>query len=121
MHIECGPIFKIRIPEQRGAIVKKSIPIIAGMFAVVAGLLAAPAMAGHVSVGVNIGVPGAYMAPAPVYVQPAPVYAPPPPVYVRPAPVYYVNPAPVYVERDYYRGHRHWHRPPPPPHHYWRR
>ncbi|WDZ97886.1 hypothetical protein Herbaro_08925 [Herbaspirillum sp. WKF16] len=98
---------------------KKSIPMIAGMFAIAAAaaLSAVPAMAGHVSVGVNIGVPGAYMAPQPVYVQPAPVYAPPP-VYVRPAPVYYVNPAPVYVERDYYRGHRHWHRPPPP--HHWR-
>nr|WP_245200085.1 hypothetical protein [Herbaspirillum sp. LeCh32-8] len=96
--------------------------MIAGMFAIaaVAGLSAAPAMAGHVSIGVNIGVPGAYMAPQPVYVQPAPVYAPPPPVYVRPAPVYYVNPAPVYVERDYYRRHRHWHRPPPPPG-YWHR
>jgi len=103
--------------------VKKSISLIAGMavFAAVAGLSAAPAMAGHVSIGVNIGVP-AYVAPQPVYVQPAPVYAPPPvyvrpaPVYVRPAPVYYA-PAPVYVEREYYhRGHhRHWHRPPPPP------
>jgi hypothetical protein len=90
--------------------------MIAGMFAIaaVAGLSAAPAMAGHVSIGVNIGVPGAYVAPPPVYVQPAPVYyAPPPPVYVRPAPVYYVNPAPVYVERDYYRRYHHWHRPPP--------
>ncbi|RAM66099.1 hypothetical protein RB24_03710 [Herbaspirillum rubrisubalbicans] len=117
--------------EQRGAIVNKSIPMIAGMtvFAACAGLWAAPAMAGHVSIGVNIGVPGAYVAPPPVYVQPAPIYAPPPPpppppVYVRPAPVYYVNPAPVYVERDYYyRGHhRHWHRPPPPPPgYYWGR
>nr|WP_255464037.1 hypothetical protein [Herbaspirillum sp. SJZ102] len=70
------------------------------MFAIaaVAGLSAAPAMAGHVSIGVNIGVPGAY-------------YAAPQPVYVQPAPVY--------VERDYYRRHRHWHRPPPPP--YWHR
>jgi hypothetical protein len=105
--------------------VKKSISLIAGMavFAAVAGLSAAPAMAGHVSIGVNIGVP-AYVAPQPVYVQPAPVYAPPPPpVYVRPAPVYYA-PAPVYVEREYYhRGHhRHWHRPPPPPGYgYWGR
>lgn len=101
---------------------KKSISMIAGMtlFAAVAGLSAAPAMAGHVSIGVNIGVPGAYVAPQPVYVQPAPVYAPPP-VVVRPAPVYYGAPAPVYVEREYYyRGHhRHWHRPPPPP--YWYR
>ena len=100
---------------------KKSISMIADMavVAAVAGLSAAPAMAGHVSIGVNIGVPGAYVAPQPVYVQPAPVYAPPP-VVVSPAPVYYVNPAPVYVERDYYRGHhRHWHRPPPPP--YWYR
>ncbi|MBO9535912.1 hypothetical protein [Herbaspirillum sp.] len=99
---------------------KKSIPMIAGMFAIaaLAGLSAAPAMAGHVSVGVNIGVPGPYyMPPPPVYVQPAPVYVAPPPVYVRPAPVYYVNPAPVYVERDYYRRHRHWHHPRP----YWER
>ncbi|HZG21244.1 MAG TPA: hypothetical protein VE092_14615 [Herbaspirillum sp.] len=101
---------------------KKSISMIAGMavFTAVAGLSAAPAMAGHVSIGVNIGVPGAYVAPQPVYVQPAPVYAPPP-VYVRPAPVYY-GPPPVYVAPNYYRGHphRHWHRPPPPPG-YWRR
>jgi hypothetical protein len=90
--------------------VKKSISLIAGMavFAAVAGLSAAPAMAGHVSIGVNIGVP-AYVAPQPVYVQPAPVY---------------YAPAPVYVEREYYhRGHhRHWHRPPPPPGYgYWGR
>ncbi|EOA02146.1 hypothetical protein HBH1_03774 [Herbaspirillum sp. BH-1] len=102
---------------------KKSIPLMAGLavFAAVAGLSAAPAMAGHVSIGVNIGVPGAYVAPQPVYVQPAPVYAPPPPVYVRPAPVYY-GPPPVYVAPGYYRGHhhRHWHRPPPPPG-YWHR
>lgn len=101
---------------------KKSISLMASMavFAAVAGLSAAPAMAGHVSIGVNIGVP-AYVAPQPVYVQPAPVYAPPP-VYVRPAPVYYA-PAPVYVERGYPRGHhRHWHRPPPPPGYgYWGR
>ncbi|UIN23343.1 hypothetical protein [Herbaspirillum frisingense] len=101
---------------------KKSIPLMAGLavFAAVAGLSAAPAMAGHVSIGVNIGVPGAYVAPQPVYVQPAPVYAPPP-VYVRPAPVYY-GPPPVYVAPGYYRGHhhRHWHRPPPPPG-YWHR
>ncbi|MFJ3045147.1 hypothetical protein ACIPEN_04870 [Herbaspirillum chlorophenolicum] len=105
----------------KGAIVKKSIPMMVGMFAIaaIAGLSAAPAMAGHVSIGVNIGVPGAYYAaPPPVYVQPAPVYVAPPPVYMRPAPVYYVNPAPVYVERDYYRRHHYWHRPPPP---YWRR
>jgi len=100
--------------------VKKSISLIAGLCAVaaVAGLSAAPAMAGGVSVGVNIGVPAyvapapVYVAPAPVYVRPAPVYAAPPPVVVyRPAPVY--APGPVYVERDYYRGGpRHWRRPP---------
>lgn len=58
-----------------------------------AGLLiaAAPANAGHVDVGVNIGVPG-IVAPAPVYVEPRP------PVVVQPAPVY-VEPRPVYVER----------------------
>lgn len=96
----------------------KSITRIAGLCVgvVLTGMLAAPAMAG-VSVGVNIGVPGAYVAPQPVYVQPAPVYYPPPPVYVRPAPVY-VSPAPVYYQRDYYRRHHHWHRPPPPPRHW---
>lgn len=101
---------------------KKSISVIAGMIAIAAvtGLSAAPAMAGHVSIGVNIGVPGAYVAPQPVYVQPAPVYYAPPPVYMRPAPVYYVNPGPVYVQRDYYRRYHHWHRPPPPPQ-YWHR
>lgn len=67
-----------------------------------ASLFAAPAMAAHVGVGINIGVP-VYAPPPPVYYAPAPVYAPPPPVYVRPAPVY-MAPAPVYVERDvYYR------------------
>ncbi|MFL9923586.1 hypothetical protein PQR62_04890 [Herbaspirillum lusitanum] len=97
----------------------KIVGMCAGL--VITGMLAAPAMAANVGIGVTIGVPGAYYpAPQPVYVQPAPVYAPPP-VYVRPAPVY-VRPAPVYVEREayYYRGgHRyHGHRPPPPPH--WR-
>ncbi|MCA1322690.1 hypothetical protein [Herbaspirillum sp. alder98] len=98
---------------------KKSITMIAGMFAIAAaGLASVPAMA-QVSVGVNIGVP-VYRAPQPVYVQPAPVYAPPPvyvrpaPVYYGPPPVYYGRPAPVYYERGHYRGHRHGHRPPPP-------
>jgi hypothetical protein len=95
--------------------------MITGMFviAVAAGVSSAPAMAAHVSVGVNIGVP-VYGAPQPVYVQPAPVYAPAPvyvrpaPVYYGPPPVYYGRPAPVYYERGHYRGHRHGHRPPPP-------
>jgi hypothetical protein len=69
---------------------------------IAASLFAAPAMAAHVGVGINIGVP-LYAPAPPVYYAPAPVYVPPPPVYVRPAPVY-VAPAPVYVERDvYYR------------------
>jgi hypothetical protein len=66
-----------------------------------ASLFATPAMATHVGVGINIGVPVYAAPPPPVYYAPAPVYAPPPPVYVRPAPVYYA-PAPVYVERGYY-------------------
>jgi len=83
------------------------LTLLAGM----ALLAAAPAMA-RVDVDINVGVPGAYIAPAP--------YGPPPrylgsPVYVQPAPVY-VQPAPVYVQpRPYYReewhhrhGSRHW-------------
>ncbi len=102
---------------------KKSFASIILLSAAVLLASTTPAMAAHVGVGINIGVPGFY--PAPVYVQPAPVYMPPPvyyapaPVYVRPDPVYYA-PAPVYYGprgyyRDYYRhgrpyrGHGHGH------------
>lgn len=89
--------------------------------AIAAGLLlgatlmlgAAPAMA-RVDVGVNIGIPGLYVQPAPVYVQPQPYYVEPEPVYVQPRPVYmqprpvYVQPEPVYIEQRDWREHR-WH------------
>ncbi len=67
-----------------------------------AALIAAPAFAVDVNVGIN--VPGvAVLAPPPVYV-PAPVYVAPRPVYVAPRPVYVAPPAPVYYEHDH--GHR---------------
>ncbi|MDB5763203.1 MAG: virulence protein [Herminiimonas sp.] len=89
---------------------KKYLTVAAGL-AVGAMLIsaAAPAMA-RVDVGVNIGVPGIYVQPAPVYVQPQPIYVQPRPIYVQPRPVYvqpgpvYVQPQPVYVERY----HQHW-------------
>ncbi|KAF3996815.1 PXPV repeat protein [Glaciimonas immobilis] len=104
---------------------KKIISIAAGLLASAALLMAAsPAMA-HVDVGVNIGLPGIFVAPEPVYVQPEPVYIAPRPIYVQPRPVY-LQPRPVYIEqqqepewrgrqwqenrfredrRDYHRGH----------------
>jgi hypothetical protein len=68
------------------------------LLAAIALMAAAPAMA-RVDVDINVGVPGAYVAPAPygppprylgppAYVQPAPVYVQPGPVYVQPRPVY---------------------------------
>lgn len=85
-------------------------------------LFAAPAVAGNVDFGINIGVPGFYAPPpAPVYVRPEPVYVEPRPVYIQPRPVYvqprpyYVQPAPVYVEQDdeyrrYWRARQYRHR-----------
>jgi len=64
----------------------------------------APAFAGHVNIGIGIGLPvGGYYAPAPVYYAPPPVvYAPPPPpVYYEPAPTVVVSPG--YYQRVYYR------------------
>lgn len=80
--------------------------------AIAAGLLigttlmlgATPAMA-RVDVGVNIGIPGLYVQPAPVYVQPQPYYVEPEPVYVQPRPVY-VQPQPVYIEQRGWREHQ---------------
>jgi hypothetical protein len=73
----------------------KFLRLAAGVFGAAALMSAAvPALAGHVDVGVNIGVP------APVYVEPRPVYVQPRPVYVEPRPVY-VEPRPVYVERGH--------------------
>lgn len=103
--------------KHREYTVKKSIVSIVLLSGAVLLASATPAMAAHVGIGINIGVPGYY--PAPVYVQPAPVYMPPPvyvqpaPVYVRPAPVYYA-PAPVYYGpgpyyRDYHRHGRPYH------------
>lgn len=59
---------------------------------------AVPAVS-ETNVDINIGVPGVYVAPAPVVVQPRPVIVQPQPVYVQPQPVY-VQPQPVYVERE---------------------
>ena len=50
----------------------KYFTIAAGLIASAALMAAAPAMAGHVNVDVNIGLPG--LIPAPVYVEPRPVY-----------------------------------------------
>jgi hypothetical protein len=88
---------------------KKYSTIAAGLIAGAALItVASPAMAGHVDVGVNIGVPGIFSPP--VYVQPQPVYVQPQPVYVQPRPVY-VQARPVYIERE--REHewreREWH------------
>ncbi|RYZ53612.1 hypothetical protein [Noviherbaspirillum suwonense] len=83
-----------------------------GLITLLAGaalLAAAPAMA-RVDVDINVGVPGAYIAPAPYgppprYLGP-PAYVQPGPVYVQPAPVY-VQPRPIY--REEWRGHGHHH------------
>jgi len=85
-----------------------------------AGLACEAAMAG-VSVGINLGIPVApvapvYAAPPPMYAEPAPVYmAPPPPpppqVVYQPAPVV-VAPAPAIVVGwhgdRYWDGYRYW-------------
>jgi hypothetical protein len=52
-----------------------------------------------VSIGLGVGLPGAYYAPAPVYYPPPPVYRER--VYYEPAPVYYA-PRPVYYGPRYY-------------------
>jgi PXPV repeat (3 copies) len=107
--------------------------ISSGILAVLTGMAlmsAAPAMA-RVDVDINVGVPGAFIAPAPygppprylgppAYLQPGPVYVQPGPVYVQPGPVY-VQPRPVYRdewrerewrEREWRHRHegRHWDR-----------
>lgn len=77
-------------------------------------LVAGPATAGGVQVGIHFGVP---FRPAPVYVAPPVVVVPAPPGYWTPAPVY-VAPAPVYGVPRYPRrnhvivspGHGHGHR-----------
>jgi hypothetical protein len=97
-----------------------------GVLALLAGislLAAAPAMA-RVDVDINVGVPGAYIAPAPygppprylgppAYVQPGPVYVQPGPVYVQPRPLYRED----WREREWRErewrhrhGQRHWDR-----------
>ncbi len=76
---------------------KKNLTIAAGLIAGAVLLMGAgPAMAAHVDVGINIGIPGVIVPP--VYVQPAPAY-------VQPAPIY-VQPGPVYIERG---PDREWH------------
>jgi len=89
-------------------------PLLAAAIAI--GALAAGSAAhAKTDVYLSIGVPGAYVQPAPVYVQPQPVYVQPEPVYVQPE-RYYVQPRPVYVQpqpvfveqyRHGHRGHRH--------------
>lgn len=84
---------------------KKYLTFAAGLIASAALMMAAaPAMAGGVDVGINIGLPGFF--PAPVYVQPSPVYVQPEPLYVQPEPVYVETP-PFYIEHDW-QGPR-WH------------
>jgi hypothetical protein len=100
--------------------------ISSAMLSLLAGaalLIAAPAMA-RVDVDINVGVPGAYVAPSPYgppprYIAPPPRYIAPPPVYGAPSYGYvqpgtvYVQPGPVYVQpRPLYRDEwreRHWH------------
>jgi len=87
-------------------------PILAAAIAF-GSLAAATAAHARADVYLSIGVPGAYVQPAPVYVQPQPVYVQPEPVYVQPQPVYvqprtvYVQPQPVYGYRSHYWHHRH--------------
>jgi hypothetical protein len=57
---------------------KKNLAVMAGLIAGSTLLMATgPAMAAHVDVGVNIGLPGVYVQPAPVYVQERPAYVRP--------------------------------------------
>ena len=77
-----------------------SRPFLAAAVAIGALATGSAAHAGT-DVFLSIGIPGAYVQPAPVYVQPQPVYVQPERIYVQPRPVY-VQPQPVYVE-----GHRH--------------
>lgn len=74
--------------------------------ATLAMVAAAPAMA-DVSVGVAIGLPGLFVAPAPVYYPPV-QYVAPQPVYYPP--VRYVAPPVIYgpVYGGYYRGWHGW-------------
>lgn len=61
------------------------------------------AWAGHVDVGVYIGLPAPVVYERPVYYPPAPVvYYPPHPVYYPPRPVYY---PPRYYGTYYYGGY----------------
>jgi hypothetical protein len=89
--------------RNRGAFMNRRIsarPLLAA--AIAFGTLAAASAAhARTDVFLSIGVPGAYVQPAPVYVQPAPVYVQPERFYGQPQPVY-VQPQPVYFE-----GHRH--------------
>jgi hypothetical protein len=82
-------------------------PLLAAAIAI-GGLAAGSAAHARTDVFLSLGVPGAYVQPAPVYVQPQPVYVQPQPVYVEPEPVY-VQPRPVYVQPQpvYLEGHRH--------------
>ncbi|GAB3645562.1 hypothetical protein [Ramlibacter alkalitolerans] len=74
----------------------------------IGALAAGTAAHARTDVFLSLGLPGAYVQPAPVYVQPQPVYVQPQPVYVQPEPVY-VQPRPVYVQPQpvFLEGHRH--------------
>jgi hypothetical protein len=94
-------------------IMKKYSTLVAGLIVSVAMLaVASPAMASHVNVGVNLGIPGVF--PAPVYVEPQPVYVQPRSVYFEPQPYYvqepvYVQPRPFYSTYDNGWREHHWH------------
>jgi hypothetical protein len=62
---------------------KKFLVMAAGLIAGAALMSATVPALAQVDVGVNIRVPGVYVAPAPVYVQPRPVYVEPRPVYIE--------------------------------------
>lgn len=85
---------------------KKYLTIAAGLIAGAASMMvASPAMAGHVDVGINIGVPG-FFAP-PIYVEPQPVYVQPQPVYVQSRPVYVERERGEWRARQWRERHEH--------------
>lgn len=63
---------------------KKILALTAGLITGVTLMCAAAPASAQVDVGVNVRLPGVYVAPAPVYVQPRAVYVEPRPVYIEP-------------------------------------
>jgi hypothetical protein len=103
--------------RNRGTFMNRRIPVRPLLAAAIAFGTLAAASAAHARTDVflSIGLPRAYVQPAPVYVQPQPVYLQPQPVYLEPEPVY-MQPEPVYVQPQryyvqpqpvYFEGHRH--------------